>query len=194
MIQYLLLRRLSKQTLNKKFNVDKNIDEVDQILHHILHEMGYRFVTGSHWEVADPTSLGLYRQKWIPARYMEIHLNKINSLSTAVELIVSYYLTKKRFKYKIDLLLNSELEIIKEVIMRGKNDTNLREEVLIKSLENDSRFSNIIILSVFAMITVLLVVLLNYIPGMLKWVAIVIIAAIQIGLLIWFNSQNTRNL
>ncbi len=189
----MLLRKFSKQTLNKKFNVDKNKDEVGRIIHLILHEMGYRFVTGSHWEVADPSSLGLYRQKWIPARYVDIRLNEINNKTTAVELQVSYYLTKRRFKYKIDVLLESELEIIKEVVVRGRDEINLREEVLIKSLEKDSGFSNIVLLSVIILITVLLVVVLSYIPGIWKWVAVVVIAAVQIGLMVWFNSQNIRN-
>ncbi|MFN3951998.1 MAG: hypothetical protein ACK4KT_06315 [Thermaurantimonas sp.] len=154
--------------------------------------MGYRFVTGSHWEVADPSSLGKYRQKWIPARYVDIRLNELNDNSTAVEMQVSYYLTKRRFKYKIDILLDSELEIIKEVVVRGRDEVNLQEEVLIKSLEKDSEFSNIVLLLALILITVLLVFALSYIPGIWKWVAVVVIVAIQIGLLVWFNSQNIR--
>lgn len=194
MIQDFFLRKFLKQTLYKKFNVDKNKEEVDRVLHLILHEMGYRFVTASHWEVADPSSLGLYRQKWIPARYVDIRLSEINAGTTAVELHVSYYLTKRRFKYKIDALLDSELEIIKEVIVSGKNNQNLREDVLIKSLEKDTGFSTIGLLSIFMLISVLLVVLVSYIPGIWKWIAIVVIVAVQVGLMFWFNSQNVRKL
>ncbi|GCD77273.1 hypothetical protein JCM31826_07550 [Thermaurantimonas aggregans] len=190
MIPLLALKRYSKQTLSIKFIVSKNQQEVDRILHVLLHEMGYRFVTGNKWEIAGPSAFGLYRLKWIPERYMDINFFKKSENQTEVELIVSYYSFRRRFKWKIDSILMNELHIIKDVSTHSKVDSNIRDEVFIRSLDASKNTHNYILLFIIVITSALLVVLLLSIPGNIKWIFIGIFLFIQVFLLYWFRAQN----
>lgn len=192
MIKNFLAKRFSKQTLIKKFQVERSKQDVERILHLILHEMGYRTVTANQWEIASPSALGLYRQKWIPERFIDIHFESHQDDSTRVEICMSYFLTKRRFKYKIESLLDSELEIIKEVIMHGKVDGAMREDILIKSLEKESEFANIFILLLLITISLSLVIFILFIPGIAKWIVLSAYILILSALLYWFHLQNNR--
>ncbi|MFN4300268.1 MAG: hypothetical protein ACK4EX_11155 [Thermaurantimonas sp.] len=190
MISLLALKRYSKQTLSLKFSVTKNLQEVDRILHILLHEMGYRFVTGNKWELAGPSAFSLYRLRWIPERFMDVNILKKNENETEVELLVSYYLLRRRFKWKIDSILMNELHIIKDVLTHSNLDSKIRDEVFIKSLDSGKNSYNYFLLFIIVIITALLVILLFSIPGNAKWIFIGIFLIIQVFLLYWFRAQN----
>lgn len=192
MIPLLALKRYSKQTLTLKFLVSKNLKEVDHILHILLHEMGYRFVTGNKWEIAGPMAFGIYRLKWIPERFLDIHLSEVDESQTKVVLNLSYYLLRRRFKWKIDSILMNELYIIKDVLIHGNSDLNIRDEMIISSLKAAKESNNFLIFLVLAFITGLLVLLLISIPDSIQWLYIGIFLFIQFVLLYWFHTQNKQ--